>query len=148
MHSGERSLDVSSNPTVTVTATVEAPRTLENTEIAGLSLCPANAPCPHPAHISEPAKRRPAVVMQEDWLLASDIATVLVVPVTSNLTLEAFPGNVLIPVDASGLDKDSVAIVSQVGPVSREYLDAYSVGHLPGYVVTRIADGIRLVMGI
>jgi mRNA interferase MazF len=97
---------------------------------------------------SEPAKRRPAVVMQEDWLLASDIATVLVVPVTSNLTLEAFPGNVLIPVDASGLDKDSVAIVSQVGPVSREYLDAYSVGHLPGYVVTRIADGIRLVMGI
>ncbi|MEY2847340.1 MAG: hypothetical protein RI885_5 [Actinomycetota bacterium] len=35
---------------------------------------------------------RPAVVMQEDWLLATKIATVLVVPLTSNLTLEASDG--------------------------------------------------------
>ena len=97
---------------------------------------------------SEPAKRRPAVVMQDDWLLATDIATILVVPLTSNIALEAFPGNVLVPVDASGVDRDSVAVVSQVGPVSREFLDPYPVGHLPGYLVTRIADGIRLVMGI
>ncbi len=74
---------------------------------------------------SEPAKRRPAVVMQEDWLLATKIATVLVVPLTSNVALEAFPGNVLVPVDASELGKDSVAVVSQVGPVSREFLDPY-----------------------
>ncbi|WP_353827316.1 type II toxin-antitoxin system PemK/MazF family toxin [Agromyces sp. SYSU T0242] len=97
---------------------------------------------------SEPAKRRPAVVMQEDWLLATRIATVLVVPLTSNVALEAFPGNVLVPVDAAGLEKDSVAVVSQIGPVSREFLDAFPVGHLPSYVQTKIADGIRLVMGI
>lgn len=97
---------------------------------------------------SEPAKRRPAVVMQEDWLLATQIATVLVVPLTSNLALEAFPGNVLVPVDASGLGKDSVAIVSQVGPVSREFLEPFPVGHVPSYVLSRITDGIRLVMGI
>ena len=97
---------------------------------------------------SEPAKRRPAVVVQEDWLLSTRIATVLVVPLTSNLELEAFPGNVLVPVDASGLGKDSVAVVSQVGPVSREFLEPYPVGHAPSYVVSKIADGIRLVMGI
>ncbi|WP_400995580.1 type II toxin-antitoxin system PemK/MazF family toxin [Agromyces sp. GXQ0307] len=97
---------------------------------------------------SEPAKRRPAVVMQEDWLLATQIATVLVVPLTSNVALEAFPGNVLVPVDASGLGKDSVAIVSQVGPVSREFLEPFPVGHVPSYVLSKIADGIRLVMGI
>ena len=97
---------------------------------------------------SEPAKRRPAVVMQEDWLLATQIATILVVPLTSNLALEAFPGNVLVPVDASGLGKDSVAIVSQVGPVSREFLEPFPVGHGPSYVLSKIADGIRLVMGI
>lgn len=97
---------------------------------------------------SEPAKRRPAVVIQEDWLLATQIATVLVVPLTSNVALEAFPGNALVPVDASGLDKDSVAIVSQVGPVSREFLDPFPVGHVPSYVLSKIADGIRLVMGI
>lgn len=97
---------------------------------------------------SEPAKRRPAVVVQEDWLLATQIATVLVVPLTSNLALEAFPGNVLIPVDASGLGKDSVAVVSQVGPVSREFLEPYPVGHLPSYLLSKVAEGIRLVMGI
>ena len=97
---------------------------------------------------SEPAKRRPAVVMQEDWLLATQIATILVVPLTSNLALEAFPGNVLVPVDASGLGKDSVAIVSQVGPVSREFLEPFPVGHVPSYVLSKIADGIRLVKGI
>ena len=97
---------------------------------------------------SEPAKRRPAVVMQEEWLLSTQIATVLVVPLTSNVALEAFPGNVLVPVDASGLGKDSVAVVSQVGPVSREFLEPYPVGRVPGYVVSKIADGVRLVMGI
>ncbi len=97
---------------------------------------------------SEPAKRRPAVVVQEDWLLATQIATVLVVPLTSNVALEAFPGNVLVSVDASGLSKDSVAVVSQVGPVSREFLDPYPVGHVPSYVLSKVAAGIRLVMGI
>ena len=97
---------------------------------------------------SEPAKRRPAVVVQEEWLLATKIVTVLVVPLTSNVALEAFPGNVLVPIDASGLDKDSVAVVSQVGPVSREFLEPYPVGHVPSYVLSKIADGIRLVMGI
>lgn len=36
-------------------------------------------------------------------------------------------GNVLIPVDASGLGKESVAVVSQVGPVSRESREAHPV---------------------
>ena len=97
---------------------------------------------------SEPAKVRPAVVLQEDWLLATAINTVLVVPLTSNVALDAFPGNVLVPADASGLDKDSVAVVSQVGPVGREYLEPYPVGHLPGYLMTKIGDGVRLVTGV
>lgn len=81
-------------------------------------------------------------------MLATRIATVLVAPLTSNTALEAFPGNVLIPVDASGLGKDSVAVVSQVGPVSREFLEPHPVGHVPSYLLSKVADGIRLVMGI
>jgi mRNA interferase MazF len=97
---------------------------------------------------SEPAKVRPAVVAQDDWLLATDIRTVLVVPLTSNTGLEAFPGNVLVPAESSGLDKDSVAVVSQVGPVSREFLDPYPAGHVPGYLLATIGAGVRLVLGI
>ncbi|RFA22520.1 hypothetical protein B7R25_02545 [Subtercola boreus] len=58
------------------------------------------------------------------------------------------PGNVLVPSDASGLGKDSVAVVSQLGPVSREYLDPYPVGRVPSYLLTRIAAGVRLATGI
>lgn len=97
---------------------------------------------------SEPAKVRPALVLQEDWLLATEINTVIVVPLTSNLRLEAFPGNALIPEAASGLDKDSVAVVSQIGPVSREFLDPHPVGHVPEYLLAKVADGVRLVTGV
>ncbi|WP_062203841.1 type II toxin-antitoxin system PemK/MazF family toxin [Demequina salsinemoris] len=97
---------------------------------------------------SEPAKRRPAVVIQEDWLLATQIATALVVPLTSNTDLESFPGNAFIPAAASGLPRDSVANVSQIGPVSREFLDDTPVGHLPGYLLTQVAAGVRLVTGV
>lgn len=97
---------------------------------------------------SEPAKVRPAVVMQEDWLLATDIRTALVIPLTSNTALEAFPGNVLVAAEASGLEKDSVAVVSQLGPVSRKFIEPYPAGHIPGYLMTEIAAGVRLVTGI
>ena len=97
---------------------------------------------------SEPAKVRPVVVLQENWLLATEINTVLVVPLTSNVAQEAFPGNVLVPAEASGLDKDSVALVTQLGPVSREYLEPHAVGHLPSYVLGKIGAGVRLVTGV
>lgn len=97
---------------------------------------------------SQPAKIRPAIVMQEDWLLASSIATVIVVPLTSNCALQAFPGNVLVAQESSGLEKDSVAVVSQIGPVSREFPEPHPVGHLPDYVLRKVSDGVRTVTGI
>ncbi len=97
---------------------------------------------------AEPAKIRPAVVLQENWLLATDINTVLVIPLTSNVAQEAFPGNVLIPSEASGLDRDSVALVTQLGPVSREFLEPHPVGHLPSYLLGKIGAGVRLATGV
>lgn len=97
---------------------------------------------------SEPAKIRPAVILQEQWLLDSRIATVLVVPLTSNTDLEAFPGNVLVPAEASGLDRDSVAVVTQLGPVSREFLDPFPAGRVPGYLLEAVGAGVKLVLGV
>lgn len=97
---------------------------------------------------SEPAKRRPAVVLQAGWVLDSALNTVLVVPLTSNVTHQTFPGNVLVPKAASGLDKDSVALVTQLGPVSREFLDPYPVSSLPEYLMTQMDDGVRLVTAL
>ena len=96
---------------------------------------------------SEPAKRRPVVIMQEDWLLASNINTVLVVPLTSNVGNARFPGNVLVPSLAGNLDRDSVALVSQLGPISREYIEPYAIGRLPSYLMQEIVNGIKLLIG-
>lgn len=97
---------------------------------------------------SEPAKVRPAVVVEDDWLLATDLTTVLVVPLTSSRRLEGFPGNILVPAEASGLEKDSVAVVTQIGPVSREYVDPFPTGRLPGYLLAELGVGMRLVLGL
>jgi mRNA interferase MazF len=97
---------------------------------------------------SAPVKVRPAVVLQQDWLLATAIQTVLVVPLTSNTALEAFPGNVLVLRETSGLEEDSVANVTQLGAVSREYLDPVPVGCLPAYLIREIGAGVRLVTGV
>lgn len=97
---------------------------------------------------SQPARVRPAVVFQDDWLLATAIKTVQVIPLTSNLALEGFPGNVLVPAAASGLDKDSVALVTQFGPIGREYLQPFPVGRLPAYLLNELSAGVRLVTGI
>ncbi|MVT26764.1 type II toxin-antitoxin system PemK/MazF family toxin [Nesterenkonia alkaliphila] len=97
---------------------------------------------------SEPAKIRPSLILQEDWLIRSRITTILTVPLTRNLRRQISPGNVLIPAGITGLDSDSVAIVSQVGTVSREFFEPFPVGSLTGDYLRRVEDGIRLVMGL
>ncbi|MCY7411972.1 MAG: hypothetical protein LH471_02890 [Salinibacterium sp.] len=42
----------------------------------------------------------------------------------------------------------SAAVVSELGPVGGEFLNPCPAGHVPGYVLSKIAAGIRLVTGI
>ncbi len=58
--------------------------------------------------------RRPAVVLQSDEYNATELNTVIVVPLTSNLRLAEYKPNVLIYSNQSGLSKDSVAIIPLV----------------------------------
>ncbi len=91
---------------------------------------------------SEPGyRRRPAVVAQCNAINRSKIATVVCVPLTSNLKWADAPGNVLLRGDDTGLPQDSVANVSlgdrvgQAGPHRPLAQDppppirAHSVGH-------------------
>lgn len=41
-----------------------------------------------------------------------------------------------------------VAVVTQVGPVNRKFLDRCPVGRVPSYTLAKIGDGIRLILGI
>lgn len=71
------------------------------------------ADLPEPS-ASEPGFRRPVVVVQGDAFNRSRIATVVCVPLTSNLRWAEAPGNVLLASKLTGLPKDSVANVSQL----------------------------------
>jgi mRNA interferase MazF len=72
---------------------------------------------------SEPGFRRPVLVVQGDSLNFSRIATVVCVPMTSNLRWADAPGNVLLRAKTTGLPKDSVANVSQLVALDRTALD-------------------------
>ncbi|WP_435081066.1 type II toxin-antitoxin system PemK/MazF family toxin [Clavibacter michiganensis] len=97
---------------------------------------------------SEPAKIRPSLVIHDDWLNESGVATIVLIPFTSQVRLQAFPGNVFIPAAASGLDKDAVAVVPQIGPVSRESIEPHPVGHLPGYLMAEVSAAVRLLLAV
>jgi mRNA interferase MazF len=96
---------------------------------------------------SEPGFRRPVLVVQDDAFNRSRLQTVIAVVLTSNVRLVDAPGNVLIPAKAAGLPKDSVANVSQVITLDRDFLDE-PAGTLRGPLLKAIENGLRLVMGL
>jgi mRNA interferase MazF len=95
---------------------------------------------------SEAGFRRPVAVVQGDAFNTSRIATVVVVPLTSNLRWAAAPGNVSLPAKRTGLPKDSVANVSQIVAVDRNILSD-RVGHLGVGELELILAGIDVVLG-
>lgn len=95
---------------------------------------------------SGPGFRRPVVVVQGNHLNRSRIATVVCVPLTSNLVWADAPGNTLIPAKAAGLPKDSVANASQIITIDRTFL-AERVGRLQPKQFAQILHGIDIVLG-
>ena len=86
------------------------------------------------------------VVVQGDAFNRLRIATVVCVPLTSNLRWGDAPGNVLLPRRSTQLPKDSVANVSQVVTLDRSVL-AERVARLSRRKLLAILAGIDVVLG-
>ncbi len=95
---------------------------------------------------SGPGFRRPVVVVQCDALNRSRIATVVCVPLTSNLRWALAPGNVRLSARLAGLPKDSVANVSQIVTIDKHVLTE-RVGKLPRSKMELLLSGIDIVLG-
>jgi mRNA interferase MazF len=95
---------------------------------------------------SGPGFRRPVVVVQGNSLNRSRIATVVCVPLTSNLRWEKAPGNVMLSAQATGLPKDSVANVSQIISLDKALLTEHS-GKLSQSKISLVLSGIDVVLG-
>jgi mRNA interferase MazF len=95
---------------------------------------------------SAPGYRRPVIVLQSDPLNRSQIATVVCVVLTSNLGWSIAPGNVLLAAKHTGLDRDSVANVSQLVTIDKRQLTE-RVGKVPRKQMEGVFSGIDLIMG-
>ena len=85
------------------------------------------------------------LVVQGDPLNRSRLATAVCVPLTSNLKWEDAPGNVLLEGRASGLPKDSVAMVSQLIAIDRS-LFTENAGRIPRRLLEQVLEGIDIVL--
>jgi len=95
---------------------------------------------------SGPGLRRPVIVVQGDALNRSRIATVICIPLTSNLAWADAPGNVLLASSATGLPKDSIANVSQILTLDRTLLSERT-GKISRAKVELVLSGIDVVLG-
>lgn len=94
---------------------------------------------------SEPGYLHPHVVIQNNLFNRSQIRTVLVCPLTSNLRRADAPGNVLLAKRETGLPKPSVANVSQIITVDKTQLGEY-VSTLSIQRVREIVAGLKLLV--
>ena len=90
--------------------------------------------------------QKAAVVVQGDALNRSRIATVVCVPLTSNLKWALAPGNILPSARVTGLPKASVANVSLIVSIDKDLLTE-RVGKLSPSYLDLVLAGIDTVLG-
>jgi mRNA interferase MazF len=86
------------------------------------------------------------VVAQGNHLNRSRIATIVCIPLTSNVVWAGAPGNVLLGAKTTGLPKESVANVSQIVAIDRSLLTEL-VGRLAPKPLAQVLHGIDVVLG-
>lgn len=96
---------------------------------------------------SEPGYRRPVLILQANEFNESRLQTAIVAAITSNLRLGDAPGNVRCRPGETGLGRPSVVNVSQIATVDKRRL-VEKVGRLGGGRLSRVEDGLRLVLAL
>jgi mRNA interferase MazF len=95
---------------------------------------------------SGPGFRLPVVIVQDDSLNRSRIATVVCLPLTSNLQWAEAPGHVRLSARSTSLPRDSVAKASQIVALGKVLLTE-RVGKLPRAKIDLLLASIDVVLG-
>ncbi len=96
---------------------------------------------------SEPGYRRPVVIVSANEFNESNIGTVLVIIITSNINLLKAPGNFIISKKDSRLSKKSVVNISQILTLDKSFLSEKS-GQLSSKNILDLNDGLKLVLSL
>lgn len=95
----------------------------------------------------EVGKVRPVLIVQGDWLSAAQQRTVVVLPLTSRVRLDAEPLRVVIRA-RGGLHVDSQVIVDQPRTLDRERLGDGPLMELSDREMTDIERSLLAVLGV
>lgn len=87
------------------------------------------------------------VIVQSDAFNRSRLRTVMAVALMTNVRLLDAPGNVLLSAKVTGLPRDSVANVSQVMTVDRDFL-LDRAGRVRGQPLKDVDNGLRLALAL
>ena len=93
---------------------------------------------------SEPAGRRPALVLQSNAFNKSKINTVIVAAITSNLKYELMQGNVRLLKGEAGIPKSSVINLSQLHSIDRSFIES-KIGSLTEEKIKMVKSGLGCV---
>jgi len=96
---------------------------------------------------SEPGYRRPVVIVQSDAFNRSEISTIIVAAISSNLWLAEAPGNVYLKRRDSRLPKDSVINVSQLLTLDKRYLSE-KAGQLSLRHMLELDEGLKIALSL
>ena len=96
---------------------------------------------------SEPGWRRPSIIVQGDAFNQTSIHTTIVIPITSNLRLADFPGNIFLSASETGLQKDSVAVTPQITVIDKARL-IEKVTKVSDDTMQQCAENIRLILDL
>jgi mRNA interferase MazF len=96
---------------------------------------------------SAPGFSRPVLVIQANSFNHSRISTVIVIALSSNLKLADAPGNTELTARQTGLSKDSVANVSQVLTLDKQFLRDKS-GELSPKFMRLIDQGLHVALDL
>jgi mRNA interferase MazF len=94
---------------------------------------------------SEPGFKRPVVIIQDDSFNRSNIQTIIVASITTNLNFAEAPGNVYLEKEESGLSKEGVVNVSQIATIDKRRL-IERVSILPRGTMSDVDSGLRLIL--
>jgi len=96
---------------------------------------------------SEPGFRRPVVIIQNDSFNKSNIQTIIVISITTNLNLAEAPGNIFITKEESHLSKDGVINISQISTIDKRRL-IEKITFLPQSIMDQIENGLKLILDL
>jgi mRNA interferase MazF len=94
---------------------------------------------------SEPGYRHPHIVIQNNVFNMSNINTVVVCALTSNLARAKSPGNVLLRKGEANLPKRSVINISQIFTVNKSDLTE-KIGQISLKKMNQVLDGVKLLI--